>query len=243
MTSDCAPPQVRGVSLMESSDAKLHKMEEECRRWFRSSALAHEACRSLVESRISLHLHLLLWIGWWLAQFASVLVAALTACWEVSTVAAFGWRQRLGGWRYVTTSSAALEEHGGGVKQPWARSPWARKSAERAPARALPQRAPAPALIGAGFETGFDGKQRRETVRETYFLSHLLSRMSWLRGDEAAMAEAMAAAEAEAMAEAEARARLQAEAMAAAEAEAIAEAEAEAMAAAEAEAMAEAMAA
>ena len=79
--------------------------------------------------------------------------------------------------------------------------------------------------------------------RETYFLSHLLSRMSWLRGDEAAMAEAMAAAEAEAMAEAEARARLQAEAMAAAEAEAIAEAEAEAMAAAEAEAMAEAMAA
>jgi hypothetical protein len=232
MNSDCAPPQVRGVSLMESSDAKLHKMEEECRRWFRSSALAHEACRSLVESRISLHWHLLHWIGWWLAQLASVLVAALTACWEVSTVAAFGWRQRLVGWRYVTTSSAALEEHGGGAQQPWARSPWARKSAERAPA-----------LIGAGLETGFDGQQRRETVRETYFLSHLLSRMSWLRGDEAAMAEAMAAAEAEAMAEAEARARLQAEAMAAAEAEAIAEAAAEAMAAAEAEAMAEAMAA
>ncbi len=88
-------PPVRGISLMESSDAKLQRMEQQCRAWFRASVLAQDACSSLAKSRMSARWHLVLWIGWWIAQLISLVATALTACWEASTVAALGWRRHI----------------------------------------------------------------------------------------------------------------------------------------------------
>ena len=59
-------PPVRGISMMDSNEAKLRAMEDATRRFFRESLDAHEACRRLVQSR------------------AHWRIASLQRCWQLT---------------------------------------------------------------------------------------------------------------------------------------------------------------